>query len=143
MSLLGSVLGGSVVVALINSRNDKWKFKAERDAEKEDRAAEKADKVSEMCRLVAELQESTSQTKEDVDKRFDSLFRMQEAQSEALKMILLDLILQKGREFTDEGRISFDDRKRFNAMHAIYHNGLKGNGDADFIVGAVNELPLK
>ena len=28
-------------------------------------------------------------------------------------------------------------------MHDVYHNKLKGNGDADFIMKAVDELPLK
>lgn len=28
-------------------------------------------------------------------------------------------------------------------MHNCYHSGLGGNGDADLVVAAVDELPLK
>lgn len=28
-------------------------------------------------------------------------------------------------------------------MHNCYHSGLGGNGDADLVVDAVDELPLK
>ena len=65
------------------------------------------------------------------------------AQSEALKLILLDRILWLGQSYINKGEISFDDRRRFHAMHSCYHSGLGGNGDADIIVEGVDALPLK
>lgn len=32
---------------------------------------------------------------------------------------------------------------RYENMHNCYHSGLGGNGDADLVVAAVDELPLK
>jgi len=57
--------------------------------------------------------------------------------------ILLDRILYLGQSYIAKGEIDFDDRKRLHAMHDCYHNGLHGNGDADLIMEAVDELPLK
>ncbi len=45
--------------------------------------------------------------------------------------------------YIEQKEIAYDDRRRFHAMHDCYHNGLGGNGDADLIVEAVDELPLK
>ena len=65
------------------------------------------------------------------------------AQAEALRLILLDRVLYLGRGYIKAGEISYDDRRRFHAMHNCYHSGLGGNGDADLVVAAVDELPLK
>lgn len=65
------------------------------------------------------------------------------AQSEALKQILLDRVLYLGQGYIAKGEISYDDRRRFHAMHDCYHKGLGGNGDADIIVEGVDALPLK
>lgn len=64
------------------------------------------------------------------------------AQSEALRLILLDRILYLGKGYIARGEISYDERRRFHAMHQCYHTGLGGNGDADLIVSGVDELPL-
>jgi len=64
------------------------------------------------------------------------------AQSEALKLVLLDRILYLGRSYIAKGEISYDERRRFHLMHKCYHTGLGGNGDADPIVSDVDELPL-
>ena len=61
----------------------------------------------------------------------------------ALKLILLDRILYLGQSYLNKGEVSIYDRQRLHAMHECYHNGLGGNGDADLIMRAVDELPLK
>lgn len=65
------------------------------------------------------------------------------AEREALQLLLLDKILYLGRKYIEAKEVSFDDRCRLNRMHRVYHQGLEGNGDADDIMTAVNMLPLK
>ena len=118
IAVLMAVAGGAAGAAVINGINERWKFKANRKAVKEDRAEEKADKTDELTKTLSGLQE-------------------------ALKLILLDRILWLGQGYINKGEISFDDRRRFHAMHSCYHSGLGGNGDADIIVEGVDALPLK
>lgn len=62
---------------------------------------------------------------------------------EALQLLLLDKIMYLGQKYIDADEVDFDDRRRLNKMHKVYHDGLHGNGDADNIMTAVNALPLK
>lgn len=127
-----AIVGGAAGAAIINGINERWKFKANRKAAKEDRAEAKADKTDELAKTLGELQ-SQLKTLKDSDT----------AQAEALRLILLDRILYLGKGYIDKGEISYDDRRRFHAMHTCYHSGLGGNGDADLIVEGVDALPLK
>lgn len=127
-----AIAGGAAGAAVINGINERWKFRANRKATKEDRAEEKADKTDELEKTLATLQAEIAIMKKN-----------DEAQSEALKLMLLDRILHLGKEYIDKGEISYDDRRRFHAMHNCYHSGLDGNGDADLIVEGVDQLPLK
>ena len=139
---LVSFLSGGALVALIGLYNDRWKFKANRQAIKEDRAEERADKVAELSKQVEALGKVTREKHTDFDQQIGRLMEMQSAQSEALKVILLDRILHLGQKYIAAGAISFDDRKRLHEMHDRYHVGLDGNGDADLIMDGVDELPL-
>ena len=56
---------------------------------------------------------------------------------------MLDRIRHLGQSYIQKGEISFDDRRIFHMMHDAYHDGLGGNGDADLVVEAVDDLPLK
>lgn len=132
LKIILSIIGGATGAAVVNAIYNRWRFKAERKAAKEDKADEKRDKT-------AELQKDF----EKLDKQLNDIDRELSAQSEALKLILLDRILHLGTKFVQAGEITLDDRSRFHAMHACYHSGLHGNGDADLIVAAVDELPLK
>lgn len=127
-----AIAGGAAGAAVINGINDRWKFRASRKAEKEDRAEEKADKTHELAETLAELRD-----------QLRTLKKSDSAQSEALKVILLDRILWLGKGYIEKGEITYDDRKRFHAMHKCYHSGLGGNGDADLVVSGVDALPLK
>lgn len=132
MAVLLAVAGGAAGAAVINGINERWKFKENRKAAKEDRAEQKADKTEELAKTLATLQEEIKTLKKSDD-----------AQSEALKLMLLDRVLYLGKGYIDKGEISYDDRRRFHAMHNCYHTGLGGNGDADLIVEGVDALPLK
>lgn len=118
-------LGGAGGVALINGIFGVWKWKAERKAKKEDSA------------------------EENLSQRVDNLAKWQEGAGTqlnelrgGLKCILLDRIIYLGQSYICKGCVSFDDRKRLRDMHNSYHYDLGGNGDADAIMQAVDELPL-
>ncbi len=123
---------GAGGTALINVAHDRWKFKAERKAKKEDMAAEKKDKVDELTELVEALGEQQRSMSGQLD-----------ALRDAQKCVLLDRIIYLGQSYIAAGEVDFDDRKRLRDMHNSYHNGLKGNGDADQIMKSVDSLPLK
>lgn len=127
-----AIAGGAAGAAVVNGITERWKFKATRKATKEDRAEKKADKTDEITKMLAGLQTE-----------IESLKDSDAAQSEALKLILLDRVLYLGKGYIDKGEISYDDRRRFHAMHKCYYTGLNGNGDADLIVEGVDALPLK
>lgn len=79
----------------------------------------------------------------DVKEELAALKMQNGVQSEALKYIMYDRIRFLGQAYIAEGEIDFDDRRILNSMHSVYHNGLKGNGDLDTLMGEVNTLKLK
>ena len=123
---------GAGGLALIEWARERWKFKAERKAAKEDRAEEKVDKIGELTKAVNKL---TAEQEEQG--------RQLDAMRDAMKCVLLDRIIHLGQKYIEDGEVDFDDRKRLRDMHTSYHQGLKGNGDADAIMSAVDALPLK
>lgn len=129
--VLSFILGGGGL-ALIDWLKERSKFKAERKALKEDRKEEKADEIKTLTKTV----ETLTSTVKDMNTQ---LLALRDAQ----KCVLLDRIIYLGQEYIQNGEIAFDDRRRLREMHDSYHNGLKGNGDADAIMKAVDELPLK
>lgn len=143
MTAVGVVLGGAAGAALVNALHDRWKFKATRQAAKEDKEEERKSKIEELGETFDEYERAGEKKKREIDEKLKRIEAQNAAQSEALKLILLDRVLWLGKGYVDKGEISFDDRKRFHAMHDSYHKGLGGNGDADLIVQAVDELPLK
>ena len=130
-TVLLAIIGGSAGAALINAIHDRWKWKAERKAKQEDKASEKKAKVDELTQLV----ESLAKHQEEMSKQLDAL-------RDAQKCVLLDRIIYLGQKYIAAGEVDFDDRKRLRDMHNSYHNGLRGNGDANQIMRAVDLLPL-
>lgn len=143
VALALAVAGGATGAAVINGLNDRWKFKATRKAEKEDRDEKREDRTEEIGEEIKELKETEGEWREEVEKRLTALRSQNTVENEALRVILLDRIRHLGQSYIQRGEISFDDRRIFHMMHDVYHNGLGGNGDADLIVEAVDELPLK
>ena len=132
LKLLAAFFLGSGGLKLMEIIGDKSKFKRERKAVKEDRKEEKEDEVKALTKKVDDLTDAVKEMNEQM-----SAFR------DAQKCVLLDRIIHLGQSFIQDGEISFDNRRRLREMHDSYHNGLKGNGDADAIMKAVDALPLK
>lgn len=142
-AVLIAFFSGGALVAIINAVNDRWKFKAQRKAAEEDRKTAKEDRANEISEGLDKFKESEGKINEGFKKRIKDLEDNIDAQSKAMRFILLDRILTLGQGYIDVGEISYDERRRFHLMHDCYHNDLGGNGDADLIVKAVDELPLK
>ena len=92
---------------------------------------------------MEEIRQTEDQRQQEIEEKIATLERQNEAAAEALKVILLDRIRHLGQSYIQKGEISFDDRRIFHMMHDAYHDGLGGNGDADLVVEAVDDLPLK
>lgn len=131
-TILLALVSGGAGAALINAIHDRWKWKANRKALQEDKAADKDDKVAELTKLVETLVKNQEMMSQQIDALQDSQ-----------KCVLLDRIIDLGQSYIAAGEVDFDDRKRLRDMHNSYHKGLRGNGDADQIMKAVDELPLK
>ena len=143
IALVLAVAGGAAGAAVINGINERWKFKASRKAAKEDRQEEKEDRTEKIEEKVKELKEEETAWKKEIEKKLKDLDTQNTAENEALRVILLDRIRHLGQSYIAAGEIDFDDRRIFHMMHSVYHDGLGGNGDADLVVEAVDELPLK
>lgn len=125
-------LCGAGGLAIIEWAREAWRHRADRKDKKEDRQEEKVDKIEELTKSVEALQ-----------KQVETVSEQQDAFREAMKCVLLDRIIYLGQKYIEEGEVDFDDRKRLRDMHTSYHSGLKGNGDAEAIMKAVDALPLK
>lgn len=131
LTVVGFIFGSGGLV-LLEFLRDRWKFKEERKAVKEDRTEQKTDKLEKLSKQVEELSLKESETA-----------KMLNTLREAQKCILLDRIIHLGQSYIRDGAIDFDDRRRLREMHDSYHKGLGGNGDAEAIMKAIDQLPLK
>lgn len=138
-----AIAGGAAGAAVINGINERWKFKASRKAAKEDKAEEMADKTEEIGEAVEEIRKTEDKRQEEMEKEISIMKAQIQALVEADRVVLLDRIRHLGQSYIQKGEISFDDRRIFHMMHDAYHDGLGGNGDADLVVEAVDDLPLK
>ena len=123
---------GAGGLALLDLIRERLKWRAERKAQKEDRQEEKVDKIEELTKSVKDFKKEQEEQGQQLD-----------ALRDAMKCVLLDRIIYLGQKYIEDGEVDFDDRKRLRDMHTSYHSGLKGNGDADAIMKAVDALPLK
>ena len=128
-TIIGVILGSSGLTVFLNNLHDRWKLKQERKNKKEDKLEEKEDKVE-------DLQEATDSQEERLKAQEMKLNFI----GEGIKYLLLDKILFLGSKYIRRNSISMEERKILKAMYDIYHNGLKGNGDADFIMKGVDAI---
>lgn len=63
-------------------------------------------------------------------------------QNKALRYLMLYIIQERAKQHIREGCIALDDRRSLHHWHALYHDGLGGNGDADALMRQVDGLPL-
>lgn len=136
-TVVGIILGSSALTVLLNNLHDRWKIKQERKNSKEDKQEAKED-------IVDDLQSAT----DSQEKKIEALEILSSNMAEALKYLLLDKILFLGSKYIRRNSITLEERKILKAMYNVYHNGLEGNGDADFIMKGVeaitpNELKQK
>jgi hypothetical protein len=134
---------GAGGLAVINIFQKRWEMKYERKTKKEDRQEMKEDKLDEFGKKLDDFLEKQKEINEDILKKQKETDKQLMAQSQALKLDLLDRIFHLANGYIKQGEITFDERRRLHEMHDCYHNGLGGNGDADLIMKEVDELPLK
>lgn len=60
----------------------------------------------------------------------------------ALRYIMLYIIQDRCKEHIADGNITLQDRRALHHWHELYHDGLGGNGDADALLAAVDDLPV-
>ena len=128
-TIVGIILGSSALTVLLNNLHDRWKLKQERKNTKEDKQEEKEN-------IVDDLQSATNSQEE----RLEELESLSKYMAEAIKYLLLDKILFLGSKYIRRNSITMEERKILKAMYDVYHNGLKGNGDADFIMKGVDAI---
>jgi len=128
-TVVGIILGSSALTVLLNNLHDRWKIKQERKNSKEDKQEAKED-------IVDDLQVAT----DSQEKKIEALEILSSNMAEALKYLLLDKILFLGSKYIRRNTITLEERKILKAMYNVYHNGLDGNGDADFIMKGVEAI---
>lgn len=136
-------LFGAGGLALINVAQERWKFKAQRNATKEDKKEEKEDQLKIIVKQLEEIKNLQQADNKAMTARMEELEKQNKALKDGMKYVLLDRILYLGHSYIVKGKVSYDNRKRLGDMHDVYHNGLDGNGDADAVMQSVYDLPLE
>lgn len=75
------------------------------------------------------------------DKRADQRADRSDNVTKALRYLMLYVIQERGKELLAQGYSTLEERRSLHHWHDLYHNGLRGNGDADRLMEAVDELP--
>lgn len=60
----------------------------------------------------------------------------------ALRYLMLYVIQERGKELIAHGYATLEERRSLHHWHDLYHNGLKGNGDANNLMEMVDALPI-
>ena len=142
IAICAALLGG-FLASVISANQERWKFRQERQAQKEDRAAAKDDKTEELSEELEELRHDKDQKDVEYSTRLTVLDEVNQSQTHALCLILLDRILGLGANYISRGEVTFDELRVLRAMYGCYHNELGGNGDADIMMSAVEDLFTK
>ncbi len=126
MEIWNYLLTGASAAAVIKLIDNLIQWMLKRKAAKEGKTEAEADKQK----------KSEQERMEAAEKKLDAL-------KIGVRIILLDRIQHLGRAYIRDGEVDFDDRRRLNDMHSVYHSSLGGNGDLDVLIHEVNSLPLK
>ena len=69
-----------------------------------------------------------------------------DVQNKALRYIMLYIIQERAKSHIKDKKITLEERRSLHHWHALYHDkqpkGLGGNGDADALMDAVDNLPV-
>lgn len=63
-------------------------------------------------------------------------------EQKALRYIMLFIIQERAKSHIKDAKITLEERRSLHHWHSLYHDGLGGNGDADALMTAVDELPV-
>lgn len=127
-----AIVGGGVGAAMMSGLHDRWRFKAERMAQKEDKQEERNDATKSLASVNSQQ-----------DERLQALEAQVNALVKGQRAIMLDRIIYLGQSYIVKREITYEERKRLRDMHEVYHNDLGGNGDADIIMQNVDKLDLR
>lgn len=141
--ILTGLLSGGVFVAIVEGVREWLTWRRNRKAKQEDRELEQGDVTKQLQTTVKKLEAEEKRIAEEDKKHFDAIEKDMSALKDGVKFILLDRILYLGERFIERGEITIEEKMLLKKMHKVYHKGLNGNGDADVIMEAVDELPLK
>ena len=75
-------------------------------------------------------------TRHDKKKEQDSVER------KALCYIMLYITEERAKELIDKGKVTLEEVQSLRRWHDLYHDGLGGNGDADYLMRRVDSLPI-
>lgn len=126
MEIWNYLLTGASAAAVIKLIDNLIQWMLKRKAAKDDKTEAETDKQK----------KSEEERLEATEKKLDAL-------KIGVRIILLDRIQYLGQTYIRDGEVDFDDRRRLNDMHSVYHSSLGGNGDLDVLMHEVNSLPLK
>lgn len=74
--------------------------------------------------------------------RKEKLDDKKDAQSKALRYLMLYIIQERAKSHIKDGNITLEERRSLHHWHSLYHDGLGGNGDADALMAQVDRLPV-
>ena len=75
-------------------------------------------------------------SRKDKQKEQDSTER------EALRYLMLYFIEDTASKIIAKGEITLEQKQMLHRWHALYHEGLGGNGDAAVVMEIIDELPI-
>lgn len=74
--------------------------------------------------------------------RHDKKKEAESVERQALRYLMLYTIQDTARELLRDGYATLDEKRQLRQWHDLYHKGLGGNGDADALMRAVDQLPI-
>lgn len=75
-------------------------------------------------------------------KKKDETQAEEDVVKKALRYIMLYIIQERAKDHISRGKITVGERRALHKWHELYHYGLDGNGDADLVMSAVDELEV-
>lgn len=74
--------------------------------------------------------------------RHDKKEEKNSVEREALRYIMLYITQERAKELIGRGEATLEEMQSLHRWHELYHNGLGGNGDADYLMRQVDSLQI-